>query len=88
LAVVPSKFVDVLPLPDEQERCVRPVDSALPEREPPGILGWLLLHLKLAALLQLREPPEPLHAYCMENNFLEAIRKLVEYGNREFLRSF
>jgi hypothetical protein len=24
----------------------------------------------------------------MENKFLEAIRKLVEYGNREFLRSF
>ena len=24
----------------------------------------------------------------MENKFLEAIRKLVEYDNREFLRSF
>ena len=26
--------------------------------------------------------------FVMENKFLEAIRKLVEYGNREFLRSF
>jgi hypothetical protein len=26
--------------------------------------------------------------FIMENKFLEAIRKLVEYGNREFLRSF
>jgi hypothetical protein len=26
--------------------------------------------------------------FMMENKFLEAIRRLVEYGNREFLRSF
>jgi hypothetical protein len=26
--------------------------------------------------------------FVMESKFLEAIRKLVEYGNREFLRSF
>jgi hypothetical protein len=26
--------------------------------------------------------------FVIENKFLEAIRKLVEYGNREFLRSF
>ena len=26
--------------------------------------------------------------FVIESKFLEAIRKLVEYGNREFLRSF
>ena len=26
--------------------------------------------------------------FVMENKFLEAMRRLIEYGNREFLRSF